>query len=74
MTFFNSKSFEFFYYHCNKFNKIIKINLLLINTQYFYRNKNFTDNGLTNFGKSLKSLEELKLISLTFSWYLKNLI
>ena len=50
MTFFNSKSFELFIDHCNKLNTIIKI---LINTQYFYRNKNFTDDGLINFGESL---------------------
>ena len=50
MTFFNSKSFELFIDHFNPVNKIIKI---LINTQYFYRNKNFTGVGLINFGKSL---------------------
>ena len=33
----------------------------------FYSNKNFTDSGLTNFGKSLKNLLALNSISLYFS-------
>ena len=34
--------------------------------QYFYSNNNFTDNGLTNFGKSLETLLALNSISLNF--------
>ena len=30
--------------------------------------KNFTDSGLTNFGKSLENLPALKSISLNFYW------
>ena len=33
---------------------------------YFYRNKNFTDSALTNFGKSLENLTALNSISLNF--------
>ena len=33
---------------------------------YFYRNENFTDNGLTNFGKSLENV--LTLSSITFDF------
>ena len=33
-------------------------------TQYFYRNKSFTDNGLTNFGISIENIKTLSLISL----------
>ena len=33
---------------------------------YFYRNENFTDNGLTNFGKSLENCPALNSISLNF--------
>ena len=73
MTFFNSKSFSNID-HCNKVNKIIKIYQIVINTPYFYSNENFTDNGLKKFGNSLKSLKELKSLSLNFSSYLKNLI
>ena len=46
----------------------------LINTKYFYSNQNFTDSGLTNLGKSLKTLPTLNSISLNFNGYLKNLI
>ena len=34
----------------------------------FYRNENFTDNGLTKFGMSLENLSALNSISLNFSW------
>ena len=37
-----------------------------INTYSFYSNKNFTDNGLTNFGKSFETLPALNSISLDF--------
>ena len=39
---------------------------LEINTHYLDRNRNFTDNGLINFGKSLENLLALNKISLTF--------
>ena len=71
MTFFNSKAFKLFIDHFNTVNKIIKI---LINTQYFYRNENFTDNGLINFGQSIITLLTLNSISLNFFMYLKNFI
>ena len=32
----------------------------------FYRNENFTDSGLTNFGKSLENVPTLNFISLNF--------
>ena len=32
----------------------------------FYSNKNFTDRGLTNFGKTLKNLQALNYISIDF--------
>ena len=34
----------------------------------FYRNENFTDDGLTNFGKSLETLSILNSLSLNFGW------
>ena len=34
----------------------------------FYSNRNFTDSGLTNFGKSLEDLTALNSISLNFYW------
>ena len=34
---------------------------------YFYNNRNFTDNGLTNLGKSLENLLVLNSISLNFA-------
>ena len=37
-----------------------------IQNSYFDRNENFTDNGLTNLGKSLESLSALNSISLNF--------
>ena len=33
----------------------------------FYSNRNFTDSGLTNFGKSLENLPALNSISLNFA-------
>ena len=33
---------------------------------YFYSNENFTDSGLTNFGKSFENLSALNSISLNF--------
>ena len=33
----------------------------------FYRNENFKDSGLTNFGKSVENLPALNSISLDFS-------
>ena len=32
----------------------------------FYRNRNFTDSGITNLGKSLENLPALNSISLNF--------
>ena len=40
----------------------------------FDRNKNFSDSGLTNFGKSLENLPALNSISLNFYGSLKKLI
>ena len=33
----------------------------------FYSNKNFTDNGLTNFGKSIENVPTINSISLNFN-------
>ena len=46
--------------------KLFKSYQNLINTQYFYSNWNFTDNGLIKFGKSLKTVPTLNYISLNF--------
>ena len=43
-------------------------------THCFYRNKNFTDNGLISFGTSLEKLSALNLISLDFFKYKINII
>ena len=50
------------------------MNQNLIITQYFYRNKHFTDNSLINLGKSLETLPALKLVSFISDWQLKNLV
>ena len=34
----------------------------------FYSNRNFTDSGLTNLGKSLENLPALNSISLNLYW------
>ena len=41
-----------------------QINIFL----FFIGIKNFTDSGLTNFGKSLENLPALNSISLSFGW------
>ena len=47
---------------------IIAIDRIIFELIYFmfYRNRNFTDSGLTNFGKSLENLPTLNSISLNF--------
>ena len=35
---------------------------------YFYSCENFTDTGLTNFGKSLENISALNTISYNFFW------
>ena len=46
--------------------KLFKSYQNLINPQSFYSNENFTNDGLTNFGKSLKTLAVLTSLSLNF--------
>ena len=49
-----------------KLNNYCKINQRL-DILCFSRSKNFTDSGLINFGKSLKSLSALNSISINFA-------
>ena len=65
MLFFNQINFNYLI-TVIKLQKLFKIKQNLINTHYFYRNSNFTDTGLTNFGKSLSTLPTLNSLSLDF--------
>ena len=47
-----------------------KLNNKKLVLNIFDSNDNFTDNGLTNFGKALEKLTSLHKISLSCSWYL----